>query len=497
MKNQISEKNAVETRDIFLAGEMSCREIVEQTLERIRLLEPEIGAFITLSGDEALERAEELDRKRESGENMGTLAGVPVALKDNLCTRGIKTTCGSRMLEGFIPPYNAHAVERLLDEDAVLIGKTNMDEFAMGSSTENSGIKLTRNPWDTGRVPGGSSGGSAAAVAGRMVPLALGSDTAGSVRQPAAMCGVMGLKPSYGRVSRYGLVAFGSSMDQIGPIARDAKDIALLMSAISATDARDSTCTTRDVPDYMSGLNQPVEGMKFGMPTEFFDTEGLSEEVREALGTARRELENFGAEFREISLPNSRIDVEEGRISSFAVACYYILATAEAGSNLARFDGVRYGRRAGDAGDLAALYSRSRGEGFGDEVKRRIMLGTHVLSSGYYDDYYLKAGKVRRMITEDFDRAFGEVDVLFAPTSPTPAFEIGEKIEDPLEMYLSDIFTSSANLAGNCALSIPCGHAPGGLPVGMQMIGRRWDEGRLLAVAHAYQKNTGWHTRKP
>jgi len=420
-----------------------------------------------------------------------------VAVKDNICTRGVRTTCASRILESYVPPYDAHVVEQLLAEDAVIIGKTNMDEFAMGSSTENSGLQLTRNPWDPERIPGGSSGGSAAAVAARMAPLALGSDTGGSVRQPAALCGVVGLKPTYGRVSRYGLVAFASSLDQIGPIARTAEDAALALGVLAAPDERDSTCTDRQAPDYLASLGEPVSGLTFGMPKEFFIPGGLEPQVCRGLEEARKVYEALGVRFREVSLPHSRIDVEEDGLSSFAMACYYILCTAEASSNLARYDGVRYGHRSARGGDIVEMYSRTRGEGFGDEVKRRIMLGTHALSSGYYDAYYLKAGRVRRLIQQDFERAWEEVDLLFAPVSPTPAFRIGEKVADPLAMYLSDIFTISCNLAGICGVSVPCGFTDSGLPLAFQLMGRQWDEARLLAAAHAYQQRTDWHRRVP
>ncbi len=497
MQDEMNRKTAIELRDMFLEGQVSCRDIVEETFRNIARMEPTVDAFITLDRDGALGRAAELDRKLSSGGRMGSLAGVPVALKDNICTRGMKTTCASRSLENFIPPYSAHVARRLVEEDAVIIGKTNMDEFAMGSSTENSGFKITRNPWNPARVPGGSSGGSAAAVAAGMAPLALGTDTAGSVRQPAALCGIMGMKPTYGRVSRYGVVAFASSMDQVGPFARNARDMALLLGAVSTPDRRDSTCTGAAAPDYLQALEKPFEGMTFGLPGEFFGSQGLSGEVAGALDEARKTYEKLGVRFREVSLPHSRIDIEEDTLSSFAVACYYILCTAEASSNLARFDGVRYGRRAGDAGDMERMYSKSRGEGFGDEVKRRIMLGTHVLSSGYYDAYYLKAGRVRRLIAEDFDRVFSEVDLIFAPTTPSTAFGIGEKTDSPLEMYLNDIFTSSCNLAGNCAVSLPCGFGAEGLPVGLQLMGRRWDEERLLQAANAFQRETGWHEMMP
>ena len=493
MSTDISTATAFDIRDGFTQGGLSARDIIEDTLKKIEQKEPSIDAFITLMRDKAMERAEELNRKRENGAEMGALAGVPVALKDNICTRGTRTTCASRILEDFIPPYSAHVVERLEAEDAIIIGKTNMDEFAMGSSTENSAFKPTRNPRDTERVPGGSSGGSAAAVASNMTPLSLGTDTAGSVRQPAALCGIMGLKPTYGRVSRYGVVAFASSMDQVGPFARNAEDMALLLNAIASPDKRDSTCTVQSVPDYLNELKREANGLTFGIPKEFFETEGLSAVTREALNEARGIFEQLGVGFKEISLPHNRIEIENGKISSHAVACYYVLCTAEAASNLARFDGVRYGLRSEKAESMMDIYSHSRTEGFGDEVKRRLMLGTHALSSGYYDAYYLKAARVRRLIAGDMERAFEEVDLIFAPTTPAPAFKIGEKIEDPLEMYLNDVFTSACNLAGNCAISIPCGSSPEGLPIGMQLIGDKWNETSLLSAAAAFQKATDWH----
>ena len=488
---------ATQIRQAFLRGRRSARSIAEEQLAAIRQRDDAVRAFLTVMEQQALGRADELDRRRTAGEPMGRLAGIPVAVKDNICTRGVPTTCASRILEHYVPPYDAHVVERLRAEDALLIGKTNMDEFAMGSSTENSGFAVTRNPWDLERIPGGSSGGSAAAVAARMAPLALGSDTGGSIRQPAALCGVTGMKPTYGRVSRYGLVAFASSLDQIGPLARTVADAALLLAVIAAPDERDSTCTDRPVPDYVAALDRPVDGLTFGLPAEFFIEEGLDPEVARSLDEARQLYEAMGARFRDVSLPHSRIDVEGDRLSSFAVACYYILCTAEASSNLARYDGVRYGHRSEGHEDMIDMYRRSRGEGFGDEVKRRIMLGTHTLSSGYYDAYYLKAGRVRELIRQDFDRAWEQVDLLLAPTSPTAAFRIGEKTEDPLEMYLSDIFTLSCNLAGICGISLPCGFTREGLPIGMQLMGRRWDEERLLAAAHAYQQQTDWHQRAP
>ena len=497
MSVPLQKMTAAAIRDAFLKGERSARSIAEEQLALIRQRDDAVGAFLTVLEEEALARADELDRLHAQGATMGRLAGVPVAVKDNICTRGVRTSCASRILASYIPPYDAHVVERLRAEGAVIIGKTNMDEFAMGSSTEISGFQVTRNPWDAGRIPGGSSGGSAAAVGARMAPLALGSDTGGSIRQPAALCGVLGLKPTYGRVSRYGLVAFASSLDQIGPFARTTEDLALLLEVIARPDARDSTCTDRPVPDYAAALSRPARGMTFGLPKEFFIEHGLDRDVMEALEAARKVYEGLGARFKEVSLPHSRIDVEGGRLSSYAVACYYIVCTAEASSNLARYDGVRYGLRTAERSDIIELYSRSRGEGFGDEVKRRIMLGTHALSSGYYDAYYLKAGKVRRLIKDDFDRAFEQVDLLFTPATPSAAFRIGEKTGDPLAMYLSDIFTISCNLAGIAGMSVPCGFTAGGLPVGLQLMSRPWDEESLLAAAHAYQQVTDWHTRAP
>jgi aspartyl-tRNA(Asn)/glutamyl-tRNA(Gln) amidotransferase subunit A len=490
-------ETAVALRDDFLSGARSAEDIVREHLDRIAAREPDVDAFITVCEEEALSRARELDQRRKDDDAAGALAAVPVALKDNICTRGIRTTCGSKILADFVPPYDAHVVERLLAEDAVIIGKTNMDEFAMGSSTENSGFKVTKNPWDSTRIPGGSSGGSAAAVAAGMVPLALGSDTGGSIRQPAGLCGVLGMKPTYGRVSRYGLVAFASSLDQIGPFARTARDAALLLEVISAPDDRDSTCSQREPEDYPAAVEEDVSGMTFGLPREFFLEDGVEAEVLAALEAARAVFEGMGVEFRDVSLPHSRIDVEGGKLSSYAVACYYILCTAEASSNLARYDGVKYGYRSEAHDDMIGMYSKSRGEGFGDEVKRRIMLGTHALSSGYYDAYFLKGARVRRLIKEDFGRAFEEVDLLCCPTSPTPAFKVGEKTDDPLEMYLSDVFTISCNLAGIAGISVPCGFTSDGLPIGMQLMARHWDGSALLRAAAAYQAETDYHLRVP
>lgn len=417
---------------------------------------------------------------------MGPLAGIPIALKDNLCTRGLPTTCASKILENFVPPYDAEVIRRLRAAGAVLLGKVNMDEFAMGSSTENSGFHHTRNPWDLDRVPGGSSGGSAAAVAARLAPWALGSDTGGSIRQPAGLCGVTGMKPSYGRVSRFGLVAFASSLDQIGPIARSALDAALLLEGIAGYDPKDSTSVDRPVPRYSELLDSPIRGLRIGIVAEYFG-EGLDEEVAAAVRAAIDVLKEQGAEIREIRLPNAR----------HAIATYYLVATAEASSNLARYDGVHFGHRASRFGDLVDMVSQTRGEGFGAEVKRRIMLGTFALSAGYRDAFYTNALRVRRLIKNDFDRAFEQVDVIAGPVSPTPAFRIGEKSADPLAMYLSDIYTVSTNLAGIAGLSIPCGLTRSGLPIGLQLQGPALGEEVLLRAAHQFQLASDWHCRRP
>ncbi len=480
------DKTVLQLRDAIRRKEVSCREAVEGCLQRVERLDPQIGAFIYVDRQRALEDAERIDQRLKAGETLGALGGVPVAVKDNLCTRFGHTTCGSKILANFAAPYNAHAIERLIAADAVIIGKTNMDEFAMGSSTENSGVKITRNPWDLDRVPGGSSGGSAAAAAARMVPAALGSDTGGSIRQPAGFCGVTGLKPTYGRVSRYGLVAYGSSLDQIGPITRDARDAALLLGVIAGHDSRDSTSAPEPVPDYLSCLTGAIEGLRVGIAKEFF-AEGLDAEVQQAVEAALERLRGLGATVVPISLPTT----------PYWLAAYTIVAFAEASSNLSRYDGVHYGHRTGREGDIIELYCRSRAEGFGAEVKRRIMLGTYTLSSGYYDAYYLKALKVRTLIMRDFQAAFEVCDVVAGPVSPTPAFRIGEKTSDPLTMYLSDIYTIGTNLAGIPAISIPCGFAKGGLPIGLQLMGRHFGESTLLQVADAYQTATDWHLQKP
>jgi len=477
---------ALQLRDALAAGEISSREAVEACLKRIERSDPRVQAFISVDGERALERARQIDERLASGERVGPLAGVPVAIKDNICTRFGRTTCASRILSDFASPYDAHVVEQLDAAGAVIVGKTNMDEFAMGSSTENSGMHVTRNPWDVACVPGGSSGGSAAALATRMVPIALGSDTGGSIRQPASLCGVTGLKTTYGRVSRFGLVAYGSSLDQIGPISVDARDAALMLGVIAGHDRRDSTSAPQDVPDYLSALNGLPQGLRIGVAKEFF-VEGLAPEVKQAVETAVNRLAALGAEIVEISLPTT----------PHWLATYTIVAFAEASSNLSRYDGVHYGHRSDREGDIIDLYCRSRAEGFGTEVKRRIMLGTYTLSSGYYDAYYLKALKVRTLIIRDFQTAFQACDVIAGPVSPTPAFRIGEKTDDPLTMYLSDIYTISANLAGVPGISVPCGFSGDGLPIGLQLLGKHFDEATLLAAADAYQQVTDWHARTP
>jgi len=484
--------SAVQLRDAIAAGDVSAVEAARAYLDAVEALDGKLRAYNEVHADRALARAQEIDRKRSAGEELGLLAGVPIALKDNLCTRFGRTTCSSKILADFRSPYDATAVARLESAGAVILGKTNMDEFAMGSSTENSGFAPTRNPWETSRVPGGSSGGSAAAVAARMCAAAVGSDTGGSIRQPAAFCGVVGLKPTYGRVSRYGLVAYGSSLDQIGPLARDVSDTALLLGVLAGYDPRDSTGVDRPVPDYLGGLDEPVDGLRVGLVKEFHSA-AAQPEVRGAVDRAAECLREAGAEIVEVSLPHSRIDVDgDGRLSSYAVACYYIVAMAEASSNLARYDGVHYGHRTpGKAADIIELYSRSRAEGLGEEVKRRIMLGTYALSSGYYEAYYLKALKVRRLIKNDFDEAFTKCDVLLGPAAPETAFKIGEKTGDPLKMYLSDIYTISANLAGIPGISVPAGLSQAGLPLAIQLLGDVFSEQKLLRAARMYETAAG------
>jgi aspartyl-tRNA(Asn)/glutamyl-tRNA(Gln) amidotransferase subunit A len=466
------------------AGEFSSEELVRHLLGRIERLDGQLNSFVTVTAEAALSQARAADAALAAGAG-GPLAGVPIAHKDIFCTTGVRTSCGSRMLDNFISPYDATVVERLRDAGTIMLGKTNMDEFAMGSSNETSFYGPVRNPWDLGRVPGGSSGGSAAAVAARLVPAATGTDTGGSIRQPAALVGITGIKPTYGRVSRYGMIAFASSLDQAGILAQTAEDSALLLAAMSGHDPRDSTSVDAPVPDYVAGLEAPLDGLRIGLVEEFMD-QGLDGANAAAIDAALKVLEGLGAEVRRVSLPSIGL----------SVPAYYVVAPAECSSNLSRFDGVRFGYRAADPRDLEDLYKRSRGEGFGAEVKRRIMTGTYVLSAGYYDAYYLKAQRVRQLIAADFRRAFEEVDVIVGPTSPTPAFELGAKVDDPVTMYLNDIYTIGVNLAGLPGLSAPCGFVDG-LPVGLQIVGRAFEEGRILNVAHRFQQETDWHARAP
>jgi len=461
-------------------------------LQRIETLDDRIHAFLHVDREGAVEAAREWDARYARGDDLPPLAGLPVAVKDIICTAGMPTTCGSRILAGWVPPYDATVVSRLKDAGAIILGKTNLDEFAMGSSTENSGFGPTRNPWDPERVPGGSSGGSAAAVASGMAPLALGTDTGGSIRQPAGFTGIAGLKPTYGRVSRYGLVAFASSLDQIGPLARTVSDAALLLQVIAGRDSRDSTSVDAPVPDYVGGLGRGVRGLRVGVAREAFG-EGLQREVKDAVLAAAAHLEGLGAQLAEVSLPTI----------PYALPTYYLLATSEASANLARYDGVQYGLRARTP-DLFTMYTRTRREGFGSEVKRRIMLGTYALSAGYYEGFFLKAQRVRTLIRQDFLRVLEAVDLILMPVSPTVAFRLGEKVDDPLQMYLADIYTIPVNLAGLPGISVPCGFAgpepgPGGheLPIGLQLIGRPFDEATVLRAAYAYEQTTEWHRRRP
>jgi len=475
-----------EIRDTIRSRKTCSREWVDRALNRIQALEPKLHALVSYDGDRAMDQAEIVDEKIARGQPVGELAGVPVLIKDNMCTCWGRTTCSSRILERFEAPYDACVVEKLESAGAVILGKTNLDEFAMGSSTENSAFGPTRNPWDFDRSPGGSSGGSATVVAADIVAASLGSDTGGSIRQPASFCGVVGLKPTYGRVSRYGLVAYGSSLDQIGPFARNVRDVALLLGVIAGKDPRDSTSVDQPVPAYTAALDAPLNGVKIGFAEEYFG-EGLDPEVRKIVEQALDTYGSAGATVVPVHLPHMK----------YAIAAYYVIVTAEASSNLARYDGVHYGYRTPDPKDYVDMYCTSRQEGFGPEVRRRIMLGTYVLSSGYYDAYYLKAAKVRTLIKNDFEKAFEQVDVIACPTSPTPPIRIGERINDPLAMYLLDVYTVSANLAGIPGLSLPCGFTGAGLPVGLQLMGPHFGEARLLRIAHEYQSRTDWHTRRP
>jgi aspartyl-tRNA(Asn)/glutamyl-tRNA(Gln) amidotransferase subunit A len=468
-------RDAYRTQIAVNSGEVSAREVAEIALKRIEATDSKLGVFLTLDPARVLARADEVDRAVK--EHPLPLAGVPITIKDNICTRHLRTTCGSKILEHYSPPYSATVIERLERAGAVVVGKANCDEFAMGSSTENSAFRVTRNPYDLERVSGGSSGGSAVAVAAGMTPLALGSETGGSVRQPASFCSVMGLKPTYGRISRYGLVAFASSLDCIAPIANTPRDIALLLAQIAGRDERDSTSAPEPVPDYLSELGRPVRGMRLGIPREFFG-EGLDPEVKSVVEEGIRNAASLGCELLDVSLPHTQ----------YAIADYYIIAPAEASSNLARYDGVKYGYRIPAPNDLLDMYKRTRSTGFGSEVKRRIMIGTYALSSGYYEAYYGRAMRVRTLIKRDYDKAFEKVDALLSPVSPTPAFKIGEKISDPLSMYLSDIYTVTANLAGIPSLSLPCGFTGGGLPVGLQILANQFQEGTLLRIAEAYSR---------
>ena len=463
------------------SGEVTSVDLTQSCLDRINTRNPEVNAFLAVSSELALEKAAEVDQKRKAGDPVGLLAGIPVGVKDNICTTGIKTTCSSRMLENFVPPYSATSVEKLDAADAVIVGKCNLDEFAMGSTTESSYFGTTNNPWDTNRVPGGSSGGSAAAVADQQAIFSLGSDTGGSIRQPAAFCGVVGLKPTYGRVSRYGLVAFASSLDQIGPFAQDVEGAALLLEAIAGPDPLDSTCLDHPVPEYSKTFDQPLEGLRIGIVESHFE-KPLDDEIGTSIRNVIAKYESLGATITPIELPHAK----------YAVATYYLIAPSEASSNLSRYDGIHYGHRAEQFGDLMELYCNSRSEGFGNEVKRRIMLGSYALSSGYYDAYYLKALKLRRLVRNDYDEAFKNVDVVLGPTTPTTAFKHGDIEEGSLLMYQADVYTISANLGGLPAMSIPCGVSSEGLPIGFQLMAPPMQEEKLLQAARMYEREHDW-----
>ena len=476
-------KSLTELSALLQAGEVSSVELTEHFLQRINDKDKDLNSFITIA-DDAIDTAKAADARRAAGDT-GALLGMPIAHKDIFCTSGVKTSCGSKMLDNFVSPYDATVVSKMKQAGVVMLGKTNMDEFAMGSSNETSYYGAVRNPWDTDCVPGGSSGGSAASVAARLTPAATGTDTGGSIRQPAALCGITGLKPTYGRVSRYGMIAFASSLDQGGPMAQTASDCALIMNAIAGFDEKDSTSIEHDVDDYTADLDKPLDGLRIGLPKEYFG-EGLAASTDEVVQAALKQYQSLGAELIEIELPNTGL----------SVPVYYVVAPAECSANLSRFDGVRYGYRCEDPKDLLDMYERSRGEGFGAEVKRRIMVGAYALSAGYYDAYYLKAQQCRHLIADDFKQAFEKVDVIMGPTSPDTAFNIGEKLDDPISMYLSDIYTIAVNLAGLPGMSIPAGFADG-KPVGLQIIGNAFEESRLLNVAHQYQQVTDWHKQIP
>lgn len=485
IESKLYNASLTEIRSAVLSGDISCKELTHRFLQRITCLDPQLNSFLKVDKEGALAQAASIDKARLAGKKMGKLAGVPIAVKDNICTRGIPTTCGSRILEGYIPPYDAHVIERLKSEGAVILGKLNLDEFAMGSSNENSAFGSVHNPWDVARTPGGSSGGPAASTSAGLTAAALGSDTGGSVRQPAAYCGVTAIKPTYGRVSRYGLVAFASSLDQVAPIASSIHDAALLLSVIAGHDTRDATCVPRKVEDYAGECGKSIKGVRVGIVTETLQT-GCDKEVGSAVSKAVDILKYLGCELVDISLPHT----------SYGVAVYYIVAPAEASSNLARFDGIRYGLRVRGK-DLIDTYTKTRAQGFGAEVKRRIMLGTYALSAGYYDAFYLKAQKVRRLIWNDFHSAFDKCDVLLSPTTPTTAFKLGEKIGDPLAMYLQDVYTLPASLAGIPAVSTPCGFSKSGLPIGMQLCAPAFEESRLVRVTYAYEQAAEWIKRRP
>ena len=474
------EKTASELSSMLKSKEISSVELTESVFDRIESVEDKVNAYVTLNKEQALETAKAVDEKRANGEELSPLAGIPMGIKDNISTKGLRTTCASKMLENYVPPFNATVMNKLNDAGAVITGKLNMDEYAMGSSTENSFFGATKNPFDLERIPGGSSGGSAAAVAAQEAIVSLGSDTGGSIRQPAAYCGVVGLKPTYGAVSRFGLVAFASSLDQIGPLGKSVEDVAMVQSIINGHDKMDATSAYRDYTDLRANLNSDVKGLKIGLPKEYFG-EGIDPEVKDKIHSAVKELEKQGAVVKEIELPST----------DYALSAYYIISSAEASSNLARFDGVRYGYRAENYDGLIDMYERTRSEGFGDEVKRRIMLGTFVLSSGFYDAYYGKAKLLQRRISAEFNNAFADVDVIAAPTVPTTAFKIGENIGDPLKMYATDICTVTVNIAGLPAVSVPCGFDSKNLPVGLQLIGNKFTEQKLLNIAYAYEKIYG------
>jgi aspartyl-tRNA(Asn)/glutamyl-tRNA(Gln) amidotransferase subunit A len=485
---RLYELTIYEARRLLKKKEITSEELTRSVLDRISHIDGNINAYITVEPKSVIAQARLADQEIAKG-NIGPLTGIPLAIKDLICTKGLKTTCASKILRNFVPPYNATVIKKLKHAGALILGKTNMDEFAMGSTTENSGIKTTRNPWDTTRIPGGSSGGSAAAVAADMCIGALGSDTGGSIRQPGSHCGVVGMKPTYGRVSRFGLVAFASSLDQIGPLTKDVTDCAILANVISGHDPKDSTSVPKDVPDYLSFLNQNqgLSGITIGIPKEYHQVEGLDNQVSDSIQNAVKKTEQLGAKCIEISLPHTK----------YAVAAYYVIAPSEASSNLARYDGVKYGIRDKDSKNLIQMFQKTRSAGFGREVQRRIILGTYSLSAGYYDAYYGKASQVRTLIMEDFKKAFETCDVILAPVAPTPAFKIGEVADDPLTMYLSDIFTLSANLAGIPGMSVPCGFSSNGLPIGLQIMGSHFDEPGILKVAYNFEQNTDFHLKKP